>query len=113
MFHKLFYNDVDGQSQFDLTEVVGACVKLIVVKKDNFLKFDKLVDSLYTCNCVELKIIEDFSEFEDEAVGEVELQVDDTMTLLREYIHNTVTDLDKDKLTSVMQTLYVEAQHEL
>ena len=77
------------------------------------MKFDKLVDSLYTCNCVELKIIEDFSEFEDEAVGEVELQVDDTMTLLREYINNTVTDLDKDRLTSVMQTLYVEAQHEL
>ena len=43
----------------------------------------------------------------------MELQVDDTMTLLREYINNTVTDLDKDRLTSVMQTLYVEAQHEL
>lgn len=112
MFHKLFYNDMDGDSSFDLSSLVGSCVKLIVVKKENFLKFDKLVDSLYTCNCVELKIVEDFSEFEDDAVGDdVELAVDDTMTLLRDYIGNTVTDLDKNKLTSVVQTLYVEAQH--
>jgi DNA repair exonuclease SbcCD nuclease subunit len=112
MFHKLFYNDMDGDSSFDLSGLVGSCVKLIVVKKENFLKFDKLVDSLYTCNCVELKIVEDFSEFEDDAVGDdAELAVDDTMTLLRDYIGNTVTDLDKNKLTSVVQTLYVEAQH--
>lgn len=111
MFHKLFYNDVDGDSVFNLSDLVGSCVKLIVVKKENFLKFDKLVDSLYTCNCVEFKIIEDFSEFEDNAVGEVELAVDDTMTLLKDYISNTVTDLDKNKLTSVVQTLYVEAQY--
>ena len=103
---------MDGDSSFDLSSLVGSCVKLIVVKKENFLKFDKLVDSLYTCNCVELKIVEDFSEFEDDAVGDdVELAVDDTMTLLRDYIDNTVTDLDKNKLTSVVQTLYVEAQH--
>ena len=73
--------------------------------------FDYVINTSINQNYV--KIIEDFSEFEDEAVGEVELQVDDTMTLLREYINNTVTDLDKDRLTSVMQTLYVEAQHEL
>ena len=111
MFHKIFYNDVDGVSDFDLTDFVGSCIKLIVVKKENFAKFDKLVDKLYSCNPVELKIIEDFSEFEDNAVGEVELKLDDTITLLNDYVDNTVTDVDKDKLKNVLRTLYVEAQH--
>ena len=111
MFHKLFYNDVDGDSDFNLTDLVGSCIKLIVVKKENFAKFDRLVDSLYSCNPVELKIIEDFSEFEDNAVGEVDLKIDDTMTLLSEYVDNTVTDVDKSRLKNVLRTLYVEAQH--
>ena len=96
MFHKIFYNDVDDDVEYDLTGLVGGCVKVIVVKKENFTKFDKLIDSLYSCNLVELKIIEDFSEFEDNAVGEMDLKLDDTITLLNDYVDNTVTELDKD-----------------
>tara|TARA_B000000557_G_scaffold65575_1_gene51697 strand:+ start:209 stop:1261 length:1053 start_codon:yes stop_codon:yes gene_type:complete len=111
MFHKIFYNDVDDDVEYDLTGLVGGCVKVIVVKKENFTKFDKLIDSLYSCNLVELKIIEDFSEFEDNAVGEMDLKLDDTITLLNDYVDNTVTELDKDRLKSLLQSLYVEAQH--
>ena len=87
MFHKIFYNDVDDDVEYDLTNLVGGCVKVIVVKKENFTKFDKLIDALYSCNLVELKIIEDFSEFEDGAVGEMDLKLDDTITLLLSLIH--------------------------
>ena len=104
-------NDVDDNVEYDLTGLVGGCVKVIVVKKENFTKFDKLIDSLYSCNLVELKIIEDFSEFEDNAVGEMDLKLDDTITLLNDYVDNTVTDLDKERLKNVLQSLYVEAQH--
>ena len=105
------YNDVDDDVEYDLTGLVGGCVKVIVVKKENFTKCDKLIDSLYSCNLVELKIIEDFSEFEDNAVGEMDLKLDDTITLLNDYVDNTVTELDKDRLKSLLQSLYVEAQH--
>ena len=111
MFHKIFYNDVDDDVEYDLTNLVGGCVKVIVVKKENFTKFDKLIDALYSCNLVELKIIEDFSEFEDGAVGEMDLKLDDTITLLNDYVDNTVTDLDKERLKNLLQSLYVEAQH--
>ena len=60
---------------------------------------------------VELKIIEDFSEFEDGPVGEMDLKLDDTITLLNDYVDNTVTDLDKERLKNLLQSLYVEAQH--
>jgi DNA repair exonuclease SbcCD nuclease subunit len=111
MFHKIFYNDVDEDVEFDVTKTVGSCVKVVVVKKENFTKFDKLIDSLYTCNLTELKIIEDFSEFEDNAVGEMDLKLDDTITLLNDYVDNTVTELSKERLKSLLQSLYVEAQH--
>jgi hypothetical protein len=34
------------------------------------------------------------------------------MTLLNDYVDNVATDLDRDKLKSVLRTLYVEAQSE-
>ena len=70
-----------------------------------------MIDRLYSSDLTELKIIEDFSEFEDEAVGDEELDLEDTMTLLNEYVDNITTDLNPERLKSVLQTLYVEAQN--
>ena len=72
-------------------------------------EFDTFVDKLYTCNLIDLKIIEDFSEFEDEALGE-EIDLEDTMTLLKEYVDVVETDLDKQRIKNLLQSLYIEAQ---
>ena len=64
---------------------------------------------LYTCNLIDLKIIEDFSEFEDEALGE-DIDLEDTMTLLKEYVDVVETDLDKQRIKNLLQSLYIEAQ---
>lgn len=116
MFHKIYYNDTDDASRssidaIDYSHLTGGCVKVIVVKKTDFVKFDKMIDRLYSSDLTELKIIEDFSEFEDEAVGDEELDLEDTMTLLNEYVDNITTDLNPERLKSVLQTLYVEAQN--
>ena len=58
-----------------------------------------------------MKIVEDFSEFEDEAVGEIEVNPEDTLTLLNDYIDSISTELDTNRLKTVMRTLYVEAQN--
>ena len=57
---------------------------------------------------VELKIIEDMSEFETEATEDVNLE--DTMTLLSSYVDNLETDADKNRLKILLKSLYVEAQ---
>lgn len=115
MFHKVYYDDTNVQvmkqiEEFDYSTLQNRSVKLIVVNKTDFTAFDKLVDTLYTCNLNELKIIEDFSEFEDEAVGEENIDLEDTMTLLVDYVDNINTDLDRDRLKTQLRTLYVEAQ---
>lgn len=116
MFHKIHWDDSNEQSMqaienIDYSVLERTCVKLIVVKKTDFSKFDNFVDRLYSCNLVELKIIEDFSEFEDEAVGDETIDLEDTMTLLGEYVDNTNTDLDRERLKTHLRTLYVEAQN--
>ena len=112
MFRKIYYDDsgsdciVDG---FDFDDIRNCCVKLVVTKKTDFVKFDAFVDNLYRQDLTELKILEDLSEFEDEAVGE-DIDLEDTMTLLKDYVDGVNTDLDKDRLKNVLQNLYVEAQ---
>jgi len=117
LFHKIYYNDNDFEgvndiSNFDFNAIVGGCVKLIVSKKTDFTRFDHFVDKLYTCNLIDLKIIEDFSEFEDEALGE-DIDLEDTMTLLKDYVDQVETDLDKHRVKNLLQSLYIEAQDTL
>ena len=117
IFHKIYYDDshfegVNDISNFDFDTISGGSVKLIVSKKTDFTRFDHFVDKLYTCNLIDLKIIEDFSEFEDEALGE-DIDLEDTMTLLKEYVDVVETDLDKQRIKNLLQSLYIEAQDTL
>jgi len=114
LFHKIYYDDTDtghfaGDNVYDFESVKGGCVKVIVVKKTDFAKFDALIDNLYQCELIELKIIEDLSEFEDEAVGE-DVDLEDTMSLLKEYVDGIEVTVDKERLKALLQSLYVEAQ---
>ena len=114
IFHKVYYDDSDFEgsnaiSNFDFDSVAGGSVKLIVTNKTDFSKFDSFVDKLYASNLIDLKIIEDFSEFEDEALGE-DIDLEDTMTLLKEYVDVVETDLDKQRIKNLLQSLYIEAQ---
>jgi len=107
MFEKFYYNDAEEQ-KIDYTNFEDKFVKIIVVNKSDFTKFDTLVDNLYKINPAEVKIIEDMSEFESSAVDD-NLNLEDTMTLLSEYVDGLETDADKQKLKNLLRELYVEA----
>ena len=114
IFHKIYYDDSDFEgcndiSNYDFNSIIGSNVKLIVTKKQDYARFDHFVDKLYQCNLIDLKIIEDLSEFEDEALDE-NIDLEDTMTLLKEYVNAVETDLDKQRIKNLLQTLYIEAQ---
>lgn len=109
MFHKIYYDD-RKELNFDFTQYKKACVKLVVSHKTDFPRFDKFLESLYNNEVIELTIYEDFSEFESESMGET-ANIEDTMTMLSEFVDQTETIQDKDKLKTLLKTLYVEAQH--
>ena len=86
-------------------------VKIVVVNKDDPIEFEKFVDRVQAQKIHELKIAEDFKEFLGKNVADGEVDLEDTETIVYEYIDNVVTDLDKDRIKQQMSELMVEAQN--
>jgi DNA repair exonuclease SbcCD nuclease subunit len=110
IFTKIYYDDTKdfGYGEQDFAD---KHIKLIVVNKTDYSRFDQFVDSIYKANPLELKIVEDMSEFEAQALGDEPVDVEDTLTLLSQYVDAIDTEADKDKIKTLMKTLYVEAQN--
>jgi DNA repair exonuclease SbcCD nuclease subunit len=109
-FHKIYYDDTKAQT-FNFELYKKGCVKVIVVNKTDYVQFDKFIETLYFNEVVELSIHDDFSEFENDQGQSDNINVEDTMSLLSEYIDSTESSRDKEKLKTLLKTLYVEAQH--
>jgi DNA repair exonuclease SbcCD nuclease subunit len=109
MFERVEYDDRDQDPiDLDSIDLTGKYVKLVVVNKTDFYKFDKFIQKLYNKGCYEIKIIEDFSEFEDGEIGE-EINLEDTVSVLSNYVDSIETDVDKEQIKTFMRTLYTEA----
>lgn len=109
MFTRLEYNDKETEPvDLDALDLKQQYVKLVVVNKTDFYKFDKFIQKLYNKGCYEIKIIEDFSEFEDGEIGE-EINLEDTVSVLSNYVDSIETDVDKEQIKTFMRTLYTEA----
>ena len=109
MFERIEYNDKDTDPvNLDTLELEQKYVKLVVVNKTDFYKFDKFIQKLYNKGCYEIKIIEDMSEFQDGEIGE-EINLEDTLSVLANYIDSVETDVDKEQIKTFMRTLYTEA----
>jgi len=109
MFARVEYNDKEVEPiNLDSLDLKDMYVKLIVVNKTDFYKFDKFIQKLYSKGCHEIKIIEDLSEFEDGEIGE-EINLEDTLSVLSNYVDSINTDVDKEQIKTYMRTLYTEA----
>lgn len=108
MFQKLYYDDTKELPR--LEDYKDKMVKVIVVNKNNIYDYDQYIDNLYKVNPTEVRIIEDYSEFEADAVDSDSLDVSDTLTLLEQYVDAIDTEANKTRLKTLMKTLYVEAQ---
>jgi len=109
MFERIEYNDKDSDPiDLDVLDLHQKYVKLVVVNKTDFYKFDKFIQKLYNKGCHEIKIIEDMSEFSEGEIGE-EINLEDTLSVLSHYVDSIETDVDKEQIKTYMRTLYTEA----
>ena len=109
MFARIEYNDKETEPvDLDALDLASKYVKLVIVNKTDFYKFDKFIQKLYNKGCHEIKIIEDMSEFQDGEIGE-EINLEDTLSVLAHYIDSIETDVDKEQVKTYMRTLYTEA----
>lgn len=110
IFEKYYYDeDKDDPTKVDVSRFENINLKVIVVNKKDFAKFDNFMDRVYKKNPLEVKIIEDMSEFDVETDDD-DTDVEDTITLLSNYVDNVDTDINKPRLKNLLKTLYVEAQ---
>lgn len=111
IFLKYLYDDtlVDPET-IDVSMFADKMVKMIIINKNNFYKYDQFMDRLYKQNILELKIIEDFSEFEADAVDD-DINLEDTISLLNGFVDGVETDADKPRIKALLKELYIEAQH--
>ena len=55
------------------------------------------------------QLVEDMSEFSDGELNDESINLEDTLSVLGNYVDNVETDLDKEKIKSYMRGLYTEA----
>jgi len=113
MFHKIHYNDlkqpVGYVNGFDLTELEGCYVKVIVRNKINPNWFDILIDRLEKVGVADLQVVEDHFHLDLESDDDIISQAEDTLTILKKYVDQIDTTVDKGKLDQLMRDLYREA----
>ena len=112
IFEKVYYDDTTTDySEFNVLTLKDKFVKIIVVNKKDFYKFDRFLDKVLSeSGAHEVKIVEDFSELDAENVDDAIVEnAEDNMTLIERYIAELDVDLDKSRLTNMMKSLYVEA----
>lgn len=109
MFARIEYNDKEKATiDLDALDLAGKFVKLVVVNKTDYYKFDQFTQKLYNKGCAEVKIVENFSEYEEGTIdGDINLE--DTMSVLDNYIDSIETDSDKERIKQYMKMLYTEA----
>jgi DNA repair exonuclease SbcCD nuclease subunit len=109
MFQRIEYDDKETEPlDLDNLDLKDKYVKLVVVNKTDYYKFDRFTQKLYNKGCYEVKIIEDLSEFEDGEIGE-EINLEDTVSVLSHFIDSIETDADKEQVKTFMKSLYTEA----
>jgi DNA repair exonuclease SbcCD nuclease subunit len=106
---KITYDDKDKEpidlKQVDIKEKY---VKLVVINKTDLYKFDRFVNQLYEQEPYEVKIIEDLSEF-NEGTIDSEINLEDTISILGNYIDSVETEGDKESIKTFVKGLYMEA----
>ena len=110
IYEKIYYDHENMNKFQDLSYLDNKFVKVIVNNKGDHYEFERFIDRVQAQKIHELKIAEDFKEFIGENVGDEQISLDDTETIVYNYIDAVNTDLDKDRIKREVSELMTEAQ---
>ena len=105
IFKIINYKD---DTNVDLAEYESCIVKLLVKERSDKIKYEKFVDSLMNSNLCDLKIIEEtlINKIED---GGENVGGEDTLSLLKKYVDESESLLNKNKVKQLLNTIYQES----
>ena len=85
-------------------------IKVVVTSKKDPYAFDKYIDAINAAEPFDLKIVESFVEYSADSIDDDCIEVSDTPSLLNSYVDAIETDLDKTRIKTKLQELYLESQ---
>ena len=109
IYEKIYYDHENMRKFKDLKYLDNKFVKVIVTNIGDPYEFERFIDRVQSQKIHELKIAEDFKEFTGENVSD-NVSVDDTETLVYDYVDSVNTDLDKGRIKKEIYYLMKEAQ---
>lgn len=84
-------------------------VKIIIKNKQSPQLLDMFLEKLSNSGCADVKTIEDALNLENINEAELVDETKDTRDILHSYIDSVETNVDKDRIKSVIDELYAEA----
>jgi DNA repair exonuclease SbcCD nuclease subunit len=113
MFHRIVYDDSAGSIeglQSDYDHLKERYVKIVILNKTNPYLFDRFMDTIYSVEPADVKIVEDFSDPTEGLDDDMINQAEDTLTILNKYVDGIgETNLDNAKLKNILRELYIES----
>lgn len=105
MFEKIVYNN--GQKT-DISTLKGKIVKILTHEKKDAVLYERWLDSIRLVQPYEFNIVENDAVQLD---GELDdsIEIEDTSSIIKNYIDQIETSVSKDDLNKYMQALYFEA----
>ena len=111
LYERIYYDDEKTDyNAVALENLDNKFVKIVVTNKTDAFSFDRFLDRVQSRKIYDLKIQEDFTEFLGENVADEGVEVEDTSELLRSYVDNVETVLDKERLKMELVELMQEAE---
>lgn len=115
MFHKVFYDDVNSNSDrllgFDESDYRDKIVKIIVKNKTNPNLFDLFITKMESSGAAEIQTVEDHLNLDQESEEHIVDEAEDTDVIIKQYIDSLkLTNINKPKLEGVIADLYKEAK---
>lgn len=116
MFHMVSYDDVDKMDKLkeyieesDFSHLENCYVKVVVTKRTNPYMFDLFMDKLFKFSPADISVVEDVSALlGTEDILDIE-QAEDTITIISKYVDGLELSLEKDRMKSMMKSIYQEA----
>lgn len=113
LYEVINYNDEDGNydywNTFDVSYLSGKIVKINVIKNTSKAVYENFLSKVDQVDTIDLKIQEDISEFYYGNVNMSDADYKTTPEMIEDYIKETDTTKEKDKLVRMMNLFYNEA----
>lgn len=107
MHERIEYDDTKERT-FSYTHLAGKYVRINVVSKTDPIKFEAFMARVNTSDAIDVKVIENNINVKNGDVDE-EIELDDTLSIVSNYIDNVEMDVSKDDMKEYFNMLHAEA----